>query len=426
MRAKNNKMRAKNNKMRAITTIKWGLKTILFDLYCKIYYNTNQKGDKMNTDIIDTRVIDVDKNEEVKKADVIVKARYNLSPLSIKFITCLITGLKSDDKADTEYVFKIKNFQELRGNKNKNIGMLIKHSLEELLSKPLHIEEKDGYFKCNWVSLGRYVDGAGEVRFKIVSDLKPYLLEAKQKFLKYELKNILPIKSGYAIRLYEILKDYYNMEINFGRVPIYTISVDELRDILQIPKSYRFDNIKKQIILKAQKELAEHTDISFEYEEIKRVRKIDKIKFTIKPNPKNMELPKESIYFKSERNFIKFLREKYINKAFFVGMLNGKQLVSLEINKKGLLMALKLKNNLEYMLNDDYIPEKVDFNATDSHKKYKNIYKLAKNIPMLQELLEQEMDMREFAKENKDLWSDIVKEINNVVPELKNKGEWEE
>jgi len=295
----------------------------------------------MDTNIIDTRIIDVDDNKEVKKADVVVKARYNLSPLSIKFITCLITGIKSDDKADIEYIFKVKDFQELRGASNKNIKKFIKNSLDELLSKPLHIKTQTGFISCNWISGGEYIDGAGEVKFMIYPKLKPYLLEAKQKFLKYELKNILSIKSGYAIRLYEILKDYYNREMNFGRVPVYIISVNELRDVLQIPKSYQYSShIKKQIILKAQKELAEYTDIIFDFEEIKRVRKIDKIKFTIKPNPKKIEKPKESIYFKSERNFIKFLREKYINKCFYMAIID-KNMVSFMINKKGLLVALK-------------------------------------------------------------------------------------
>jgi len=44
---------------------------------------------------------------------------------------------------------------------------------------------------------------------------------------------------------------------------------------------------------------------------------------------------------------------------------------------------------------------------------------------MLQDLLEQEIDIRKFAKENLELWNNLVKEINNIIPVLKNNGEWE-
>jgi hypothetical protein len=54
------------------------------------------------------KLIQVDEDLEVKKADVVVKARYKLNPLPLKFITTLISGLKRGDDINEEYVFKVR------------------------------------------------------------------------------------------------------------------------------------------------------------------------------------------------------------------------------------------------------------------------------------------------------------------------------
>ena len=67
------------------------------------------------------KLIQVNGDLEVKKADVVVKARYKLNPLSLKFITTLITGLKRSDDINEEYVFRVKDFQELTKLKKRPI-----------------------------------------------------------------------------------------------------------------------------------------------------------------------------------------------------------------------------------------------------------------------------------------------------------------
>jgi len=162
------------------------------------------------------RFIEINGKIEVKKADVIVRARYKLNPLSLKFITSLIAGLKRGDDINEEYVFKVKDFQELTNLKRKDLYWAVKEAIKELLDKPLHIPTDDGFIMCNWISGGHYIDKAGEIRFMIYPKLRPYLLEAQKKFLKYKLENILSLRSGYSIRIYEILKDWLELNKRYG------------------------------------------------------------------------------------------------------------------------------------------------------------------------------------------------------------------
>ena len=266
------------------------------------------------------RHIEINGNLEVKKADAIVRARYKLNPLSLKFITALIAGLKRSDDINEEYVFKVKDFKELTGLKRKDLYWAVKEVMKELLDKPLHIPTDDGFIMCNWVSGGHYIEDAGEVRFMIYPKLRPYLLEAQKKFLKYRLENILSLRSGYSIRMYEILKDIYEEKKRYNRATEKIFSLEDLRKMLEIPRSYNYGGkggIKDRILEKAKEELAKHTDIKFDYKEIKTGRKVTHLKFTIKSNSP-ADRPTKKITNKKQSKFKELetkLNTQYKNKA---------------------------------------------------------------------------------------------------------------
>ncbi len=357
------------------------------------------------------RFIQVNGELEVKKADVVVKARYKLNPLSLKFITTLIAGLKRSDDINEEYVFKVKDFQELTKLKRKDLYWAVKEALKELLEKPLHIPTDDGFIMCNWVSGGHYVESQGEVRFMIYPKLRPYLLEAQKKFLKYRLENILSLRSSYSIRLYEILKDWLELNKRYGNKAEKIISLDEFRQILEIPRSYQYSShIKKRILEKAKVELVENTDVLFDYEEIKTGRKITHLHFFITENPKNVQenYSIQENYFKSRKTFVALLREKYSgNKKLF----GWKTLAEKNYNNYWLGLD---RDGLVYGWLDGDI---VDFNAVESAKIYDIWFKFAQNSDLYKQILEQGEDIRDLALHNKELWLSLINDFKRCKEE---------
>ena len=103
--------------------------------------------------------------------------------------------------------------------------------------------------------------------------LKPYLLGLKSNFTPYWLENILPMKSGYSIRLYELLRSY----LNIGEC-IYTLN--DLRARLEAEYD-RWDNLKARIIDKAIEEINEYTDIHAEYQTIRESYSVVAVRFII-------------------------------------------------------------------------------------------------------------------------------------------------
>jgi len=362
------------------------------------------------------KLIDVNNFVEVKKADVIVRARYKLNPLSLKFVTTLIAGIKRSDDMNELYQFKVKDFQELTKLKRKDLYWAVKEALKELLEKPIYIPkgqtpDDNSFLMLNWVASAEYKDGEGIIEFEISNKLRPYLLEAQTKFLKYRLENILPLKSGYSIRMYEILKDWFEMYKRYGNKAEKIIKIDELREMLEIPKSYKYGNssgVKQRILEKAKKELAEHTDIIFNYEEIKTGRKVTHLKFLIQQNPKKSEdylANKEMQNLKSFKHFVAYLRKNYSGNLKFFGYKTIKEDNKIKnawlyLNNKGLVCGITEKN------------EKIDFNAIESERIYYNWWQVAKTDPNYYYLvLEKQEDFRDIY--NTDI--EFRTNLNNTI-----------
>jgi hypothetical protein len=297
----------------------------------------------------------------------------------------------------------VQDFKELTGQKTKRIYELIEEALEDLLKNPLKIpldKEHTKFLMTNWVSSAVY--DTGQISFMIDKRLKPFLLEIKEKFLKYRLENILSLRSSYSIRLYEILKDWYEMYSRYGNKAEKIVKLEDFREILEVPKSYRFNNIKVQILEKAKSELAEHTDILFDYEEIKTGRKVTHLKFIIRPNPKNTQQTDnrmQDAYFSSRKNFVSLLRQKYSGTGKFFGWKT--------INDKTFWLGMD-KDGLAYGTAGEEIR---DFNSVESAKIYDLWLKIAQNSDLYKQLIEQGICIKDTALNDKELWLEIREEL---------------
>jgi len=219
-------------------------------------------------------------NRSIVKQDYkLVNAKYKLNTSEIKFILAGITQINADDEDFKEYEIKVSELEEiLQAEQNET---RLKQFAKKLLSKPLEIPTDKGFMVFNWFSKIQYVRGEAKFIVRIDPDLKPYLLNLKERFVKYNLRYILPMTSNYSIRLYQLLKEYEKLTKR-------TFTVEELQEILQVPKSLKvYADFKRKVLKVAEKELIEYADIFFEFEEIKQGRKVAEILFRIKPNPSN-------------------------------------------------------------------------------------------------------------------------------------------
>ncbi|WP_148570181.1 replication initiation protein [Aliarcobacter cryaerophilus] len=197
------------------------------------------------------------------------KDPYTLNQL--KLICHLISHIKpTDTNFETKEVsLKELNFDSIENGCNYGI---FKSEILELLKKPFQIPEDEGW--TNWFSFLKYKEGVIEYAFD--ERLKQYLLNLKNNFTSYQLKNILSLKSVYAIRMYELLKQY---EVAKAR----TIEIKELRSLLNISRGYKNNDITK-LLENVKEELTLKTDLTFNFEVFKKQQKLNEVKFTIQHN----------------------------------------------------------------------------------------------------------------------------------------------
>lgn len=245
------------------------------------------------------------KNRNIVKQDYqLVNAKYKLTTAEIRFVMIALTQLENNDTELTEYEIKVSELEEkLQTEQNET---RLKQFAKKLLSKPLEVPTEDGFIVANWFADVEYIKGQSKFKVSFSKKLIPYLLELKKRYVSYNLKNILPLTSSYSVRIYQLLKEYEKLKIRY-------IKVEELMDILQVPNSYKiYDNFKRKVLQVAEKELAEHTDISFTFEEEKEGRKVDRLILRIYPNKQEVQ----GLFDAELSNDLK----PYINKKIY---LNG-------------------------------------------------------------------------------------------------------
>lgn len=228
----------------------------------------------------------MDKEFLVKKSNYfIMNSSYDLSVEEQKIILTLASMVKVEDEEFKRYKFNIAEFMNLIGVKNKQKYTQIPRITKQLMKKVFEIEEGDMLIQIAWLSSVVYKKGRGYVELEFSPRLKPYMLELNSKFTQYKLGNILMMKSKYSSRIYEFLKCN-----EFKKQKMVEFSLDELRQLLKAENTYLlYADFKRYVLNAAQKEINALTDISVEFEEIKKGRKVDKIKFYISKNKKYIE-----------------------------------------------------------------------------------------------------------------------------------------
>lgn len=248
------------------------------------------------------------RRKSVDKHYEIINSQFKLNTVEMKILLSIIALVRKDDVDFQTYKIPIKYFDFIVENQNYS---RLKGYCKNLMTKPLEINTDDGWMIFNWFSHIAYKRKDGFIEASISPRLKPYLLQMNHNFAQYDLENIMPLKSEYSIRIYEILKRY-EYQYTKGKkknIPI-NISLNELYETMRVPKSYMFFNeFKKKVILVSQKELAQYTDIYFDFEEEKLSRKVIGLNFKIYKNKQNEKLTEQQKHM----NFVKYVRKNHVN-----------------------------------------------------------------------------------------------------------------
>lgn len=221
-------------------------------------------------------------NLVVRYKNAINRAAHFLDVIEQRIILTAIAKVPAGEVTDDElYSVSASDLVELGSNRTKVYGQM-KTATKTLFDRYLTLTVEDGenqrtrYFR--WVQAVEYVDNEARIYLRFSKDLLPFISDIQREFTRFNLLDLVGIRSSYAVRLYAMLMQYKST----GKL---VIKVDDLRQRFELGNKLNpYNNFKTKVIDIAVKQIneGERTQIKVSYKEKKIGRRVDTLIFTFK------------------------------------------------------------------------------------------------------------------------------------------------
>lgn len=227
-----------------------------------------------------------DEEEVVAKANDLVRARHTFSTYEQRIFASMVADLKRGSRKFP--VQQVPVTQICERSNSSDLYRRLDEISKRLTNRKIVIRKTDdegnrSFERINVFSKCKYKEGEGTIEARFTEDMRPFLLELKERFTLYLITVFLRLQSKYSTQIYELLK----MRQGLRKIKM---SVDEFRDVLALEDKYeQFYSLKKRVIEQARKELKEKADIFFTYDVIRDGRTPVAITFFIHTNEEVVE-----------------------------------------------------------------------------------------------------------------------------------------
>lgn len=234
-------------------------------------------------------------------------ARYKLSSREQKVILHLVSKL--DPKTQKDFHKQIIPIREIEAvtMQGERSGSIYKEMIPfytKLTTRQIYFPtdiELNGEQMPGVINWFQYVTprlnehGEKCLEFWFSEPLKPALLQLHQ-YVQLPYDEIISMKSGHAIHLYQILKAKRDENRQYKKVTEVLIMVDELKELLGVGDSYKgkrgFGDFNRKVVLPAIKEINECSQIiSVTCKQLREGRKVTRLVFSISDIVKTKSTP---------------------------------------------------------------------------------------------------------------------------------------
>ena len=210
---------------------------------------------------------------------------YELTAQQLNVLRYMISQIQPTDKPNKLYTLSVKEYCEVCGisaDGGKNYRD-IKATFEAIDNQVRWISMP--YSKKNarirWFNRLIIGEGSGEIEYSWHEDIVEYLfnlVSGKKPYTQFQREEYIVLGSRYAKRLYEIMRQYFNLRRKYIVIPI-----GLLKEQLDAEKYERYPDFRRYVLDVAVREINEYTgDFSIEYEGQKvKSRAVTHIAFTI-------------------------------------------------------------------------------------------------------------------------------------------------
>jgi plasmid replication initiation protein len=229
------------------------------------------------------------------------KGRFELTITEQRIILYAITQIKPDDEKFKEYTLKIQDLYDICGLKDesytefKKIIQGLQRKFWWILMEDPHEPGTECESSVNWFTIARTNKKSGRFTLMFHPDMMVYLLELSKQYHENKLfytqmlfRYMLPMKSTYAVRLYQLLKSYQKNNA------MWYFPTEELKRLLDCLHYERFADFRRFALEPAIREINKYTDINVSWEATdKEGKRITEITFYMTEKDINAKLEAE-------------------------------------------------------------------------------------------------------------------------------------
>ena len=234
---------------------------------------------------------------QVVKDNALINASYSLELVEQRIVLQAIIKARETEKGfDTKTPLSIHASEyEKQYNVTKDAAYkALKDAVLSLFERQFTFtelqDEKLKVVKSRWVSQIAYVDKSAEVQIIFSPAVASMCSRLERHFTSYDLEQVAPLTSKYAVRLYELMMSWKSV----GKTPI--IKLSEFRERVGLLDENEYKDMctfKKYVLDLAVAQINEHTDIKLTYEQHKAGRKIDGFSFKFKQKVKQQKIEQQ-------------------------------------------------------------------------------------------------------------------------------------
>jgi plasmid replication initiation protein len=223
----------------------------------------------------------------IKKSNELIEARYKFDIWETRIFTSVLSQIARDDEDFRVYRIYLRDVIKDFGINNGNAYDLLREAADSLMNKKFFLDyEGDGAERKKIYHIIRSVDYMTKlvdenkrslneyIDMSVDPDMKPFLIQLKEQFTTYDVRNIIKFKSSYTVRIYELLKQHET----FGRRKL---EVEYLKRVFDLDEEYPlFANFYQKVIEPAYRDINEYTDLTITtIEKLKDGKKISALMF---------------------------------------------------------------------------------------------------------------------------------------------------
>lgn len=374
-----------------------------------------------------------EKSLYVVSSNDLINAKYSYTLWEKRVFLYMISQLRRDGKEFPIMRIPIKELMTFYGAMGKSEYQIIRSVPENIIKKPFYIPYVASNGEKRWmffsvISAGTQPD-ASEQREESYIELQfnpvliPHLLELKEKFTKYNIRNISELQSVYSIRIFEFIKE------NEFKKDGFEASINELKEMLFMKAEDNngvelyplYADFKKRVLLKAQEDLTKYCDTTYEFDEIKEGRRVVSIYFRPIKNKENntMTTPSVSPTAKNTEKIDTSVLEDLIPMAQSLGI--GAEILQLLIDTQ---QDADIRNGLNYTLrefNQGKIKDNVAgffINAVKNKYTSTAFEKEKKQAQSVADKKQIEKKRKDLQKELEHLSEEYFSKLNDIIREV--------